>query len=100
MRGHFPAWSPVAIDFLAQCLRTDPDDRPKCPALLQHSLFSQDGFADRFLDELQKIVAKETAMNPLVVKRNASSRICRSSIGRLVGTTGDAVSLQLDNRGS
>ncbi|XP_029176274.1 cyclin-dependent kinase-like 1 [Nylanderia fulva] len=83
LRNLFPAWSPVTIDFLAQCLRTDPDARPKCFALLQHSFFSQDGFADRFPDELQRLVAKESAINPLAARKvEPPSRICRSSIGR------------------
>jgi len=81
----FPTWNSVAIDFLAQCLCADPNVRPKCPALLQHSLFSQDGFANEFLDELQQLVAKESTMNSLTFKRleTRPSRICRSSIGRL-----------------
>lgn len=83
----FPTWNPVAIDFLAQCLCADPDVRPKCPTLLQHALFSQDGFANGFLDELQRLVAKESAMNPLAnCKGNGTEmcpRICRSSNGRL-----------------
>ncbi|XP_050444593.1 cyclin-dependent kinase-like 4 [Cataglyphis hispanica] len=83
LRDLFPTWSPVSIDFLAQCLRTNPDTRPKCFALLQHSFFSQDGFADKFLDELQRLVAKESAMNPLAAeKTERSSRICRSSTGK------------------
>ncbi|XP_011700084.1 PREDICTED: cyclin-dependent kinase-like 4 [Wasmannia auropunctata] len=85
LRNLFPTWSSVAIDFLTQCLRTDPAVRPKCLALLQHPFFSHDGFADRFLIELQRLVAKESAMNVLGAKRTAEtskSRICRSSIGR------------------
>lgn len=85
LRSLFPTWSPMAVDFLRQCLRTDPTVRPKCIALLQHPFFSQDGFADRFLRELQRLVAKESAMNLLGTKRTeTSSRICRSSSGRLV----------------
>jgi len=84
LRNLFPTWSSVAIDFLTQCLRTDPAVRPKCVVLLQHPFFSHDGFAERFLDELQRLVAKESAMNLLGTKRvETSSRICRSSIGRL-----------------
>ncbi|XP_024884451.1 cyclin-dependent kinase-like 4 [Temnothorax curvispinosus] len=83
LRSLFPTWSPMAIDFLTQCLRIDPAARPKCLALLQHPFFSQDGFADRFLGELQRLVAKESAMNLLGTRRTeTSSRICRSSIGR------------------
>ncbi|KAL6443805.1 hypothetical protein ACFW04_001696 [Cataglyphis niger] len=76
MKDLFPTWSPVSIDFLAQCLRMNPDTRPKCFALLQHSFFSQDDFADKFLDELQRLVAKESAMNSLAAERTErSSRI-------------------------
>lgn len=84
LRNLFPTWSPMAIDFLAQCLRTDPAVRPKCLTLLQHPFFSQDGFAVKFLGELQRLVAKESAMNLLGAKKTeTSSRTCRSSIGRL-----------------
>ncbi|KAL0099607.1 hypothetical protein PUN28_019790 [Cardiocondyla obscurior] len=78
----FPTWSSMAIDFLAQCLRIDPVLRPKCLTLLQHPFFSHDGFADRFLTELQRLVAKESAMNLLGSKRIETSNICRNSIGR------------------
>ncbi|XP_012524644.1 cyclin-dependent kinase-like 4 [Monomorium pharaonis] len=84
LRDLFSTWTPVAIDFLTQCLRIDPTVRPKCLVLLQHPFFLQDGFADRFLGELQRLVAKESAMNLLGTKRTnmTASRICRSSIGR------------------
>lgn len=83
LRNLFPTWSPMAVDFLRQCLRIDPAVRPKCVALLQHPFFSQDGFADRFLGELQRLVAKESALNLLGKRAEASTRICHSSIGRL-----------------
>lgn len=79
----FPTWDSVAIDFLAQCLCMDPDIRAKCPTLLRHALFAQNGFADEFLDELQRLVAKESATNLLATKGpERRPRICRSSIGR------------------
>ncbi|KAG5305824.1 CDKL2 protein, partial [Pseudoatta argentina] len=83
LRNLFPTWSSVAIDFLTQCLRTDPTFRPKCLTLLQHPFFLQDNFVDRFLSELQRLVVKESAINLLGTKRaESSSRICRSNIGR------------------
>ncbi|XP_025992137.1 cyclin-dependent kinase-like 4 [Solenopsis invicta] len=83
-RSLFPTWTPKAIDFLTQCLRMDPTVRPKCLVLLQHPFFLHDGFADRFLGELHRLVTKESAMNLLGAKRaeTTSSRICRSSTGR------------------
>ncbi|XP_054008398.1 cyclin-dependent kinase-like 4 [Hylaeus anthracinus] len=93
VRRMFPLWDPLTTDFLAQCLRMDPELRPKCSTLLNHTLFTRNGFADRFLDELQLHVAKESAMNPLVGKRSEERRLsillaesptrtCRKSTGR------------------
>ncbi|XP_066598664.1 cyclin-dependent kinase-like 1 isoform X2 [Prorops nasuta] len=78
LRGLFPTWSAVCLNFLGQCLRMDPDARPRCSTLLQHPLFTLDGFVDKFLDELQRYVAKEYATNPLIHKRPV--RELRSSI--------------------
>lgn len=100
LRSLFPTWSSVTLDFLAQCLRGNPELRPKCFTLLQHPLFSQDGFVDKFLDELQRLIAKETAMNPLVTKRTptAPSRIFRSSIGRSVQLDDELIHCLLDDK--
>ncbi|XP_076640663.1 cyclin-dependent kinase-like 4 [Halictus rubicundus] len=93
IRRLFPTWEDVAVDFLSQCLYMDPDLRPQCPTLLQHPLFQQNGFSQKFLVELQTCVAKENAANPLMAKRteerklslvSAESpiRVCRQSTGR------------------
>ncbi|XP_076292741.1 cyclin-dependent kinase-like 4 [Lasioglossum baleicum] len=89
----FPNWENVAVDFLCQCLYMDPELRPQCPALLQHLLFTQNGFAGKFLVELQACVAKENSANPLMAKRieerrlsvlsaETPVRVCRQSTGR------------------
>jgi hypothetical protein len=44
----------------------DPDARPGCAALLQHALFQQDCFAERFLAELGEHVAREARDKPLL----------------------------------
>lgn len=93
LRNLFPNWNLIAVDFITQCLRMDPDARPNCSNLLQHSLFQHDGFSDKFLIELQNNVAKETAMNHLLMKREEARRLsvlsieepprnCRSGTGR------------------
>ncbi|XP_033211667.1 cyclin-dependent kinase-like 4 [Belonocnema kinseyi] len=93
LRSAFPNWTSTAIDFLSQCLRMDPDTRPSCSNLLQHPLFMQDNFADKFLIELHNNVAKEAALNHLILKREEARRlsvlsveepprVCRSSTGR------------------
>ncbi|XP_015585976.1 cyclin-dependent kinase-like 2 isoform X2 [Cephus cinctus] len=94
LRGIFPTWTSAATDFLSQCLRMDPDLRPSCSNLLDHPLFTQDGFVERFLSELRYNISKEMALNPLMLKRvetrriltlspeEQSNRICHSSSGR------------------
>ncbi|XP_076161644.1 cyclin-dependent kinase-like 4 [Ptiloglossa arizonensis] len=75
IRRLFPTWDNVTLDFLGQCLRMDPDLRPNCATLLQHYLFVQHNFADKFLNELRVCVAKESAMNPLITKRAEERRL-------------------------
>ncbi|XP_014602686.1 PREDICTED: cyclin-dependent kinase-like 1 [Polistes canadensis] len=93
LRNLFPSWSSVSLDFLSQCLRLDPDTRPKCSILLHHLLFLQDNFNVKFLEELQECIAKESNLNPLLKKKiqdrkasilsiKPSPRVCRSSTGR------------------
>ncbi|XP_043499943.1 cyclin-dependent kinase-like 1 [Polistes fuscatus] len=93
LRNLFPSWSSVSLDFLSQCLRLDPDTRPKCSVLLHHLLFLQDNFSVKFLEELQECIAKESNLNPLLNKKiqdrkasilsvKPSPRVCRSSTGR------------------
>ncbi|KAI4495890.1 hypothetical protein M0802_008296 [Mischocyttarus mexicanus] len=94
LKNLFPSWSSVSLDFLSQCLRMDPETRPKCSLLLNHYLFLQENFNVKFLEELQRFVAKESSLNPLSKKKihdrkgsifsikKPSPRICRSSTGR------------------
>lgn len=93
LRNFFPNWNLAAVDFITQCLRMDPDSRPNCANLLQHQLFLQDGFAEKFLIELQSNVAKEAALNHLLLKRDEARRlsvlsveepprVCQSGTGR------------------
>ncbi|XP_076452232.1 uncharacterized protein LOC143287868 isoform X3 [Babylonia areolata] len=61
----FTKVSPEALDFMKQCLRLDPDNRPTCTELLKHSLFTRDGFASRYAVELKHKLQKENLNNPL-----------------------------------
>lgn len=69
IRKLFPTWDSVTIDFLNHCLRMAPDLRSTSSALLQHPLFTQDDFVDKFLVHLRNIIAKESATNPLMTNR-------------------------------
>ncbi|XP_031369021.1 cyclin-dependent kinase-like 2 isoform X3 [Apis dorsata] len=71
IRKLFPKWDIVAIDFLAQCLRMDPDLRSKSFMLLEHPFFIQDRFADKFLVVLRKSIDIESSMNPLSSKMSS-----------------------------
>ncbi|XP_063985375.1 cyclin-dependent kinase-like 4 [Diachasmimorpha longicaudata] len=91
LRSLFPKWSPLAIDFLSHCLRLDPDMRPSCGALLQHQFFTHDGFAEKFVGELERYIAKESGKNSLIARRGdyrktshteETPRICYGSAGR------------------
>ncbi|XP_043785730.1 cyclin-dependent kinase-like 4 [Apis laboriosa] len=68
IRKLFPKWDIVAIDFLAQCLRMDPDLRSKSFMLLEHPFFIKDRFADKFLVVLRESIDIESSMNPLSSK--------------------------------
>ncbi|XP_008550928.1 cyclin-dependent kinase-like 4 [Microplitis demolitor] len=65
LKNIFPTWSSVSIDFLSQSLRMDPEIRPSCAQLLQHTLFTQDNFTEKFLMELQINIARENSKNLL-----------------------------------
>lgn len=74
LRALLPGCGSICLDFLSQCLRMDPDTRPSCANLLQHPLFMQDSFADKFVAELRENVAKENADNPLLQMRRDEER--------------------------
>ncbi|XP_015114835.1 cyclin-dependent kinase-like 4 [Diachasma alloeum] len=91
LRSLFPKWAPLAIDFLSHCLRLDPEIRPSCATLLQHQFFTHDGFAEKFVVELERYIAKESGKNSLIAKRMdhrkttyaaETPRICYGSAGR------------------
>ncbi|XP_013923709.1 PREDICTED: cyclin-dependent kinase-like 2 isoform X2 [Thamnophis sirtalis] len=49
----------AVIEFAKQCLQTNPEKRPSCNELLQCNLFTRDGFAERFVQELKVKIQKE-----------------------------------------
>ncbi|CAG5092198.1 Similar to CDKL2: Cyclin-dependent kinase-like 2 (Homo sapiens) [Cotesia congregata] len=65
LKNLFPSWSSVSLDFLSQTLKMDPETRLSCAQLLQHALFTQDNFTEKFLSELQVIIARENSKNLL-----------------------------------
>ncbi|KAF7390726.1 cyclin-dependent kinase-like 1 isoform X1 [Vespula maculifrons] len=91
LRNLFPSWSSESLDFLSQCLRMDPNTRPNCSALLDHFLFHQENFSEKFLEELKMYVAKESYLNSFSRKKiqdrkvfsaKQNLRVCRGSAGK------------------
>ncbi|XP_037025387.1 cyclin-dependent kinase-like 4 isoform X2 [Bradysia coprophila] len=62
----FPDWNRDCLDFLAQCLKMDGNQRPDTSKLLKHDLFTRDKFVETFLVELKGKLAQEMVGNPLL----------------------------------
>lgn len=103
LRSFFPTWPATTIDFLSQCLRMDPDTRPTCAMLLDHPLFTQDSFSQRFLTELKDMMMDAPLTQQRLGSRRLTAlpperpaRICHSSTGRHDRDLNNYVSLFLD----
>ncbi|XP_031797375.1 cyclin-dependent kinase-like 2 isoform X1 [Sarcophilus harrisii] len=59
LESRFPKLPTVVIDIAKKCLQIDPDKRPFCDELLHHDFFNQDGFAERFSEELKLKIQKD-----------------------------------------
>lgn len=60
LERHYPRLSEVVMDLAKKCLHIDPDKRPFWAELLHHDFFHMDGFAERFSQELQLKIQKDT----------------------------------------
>ncbi|PNF28008.1 Cyclin-dependent kinase-like 2 [Cryptotermes secundus] len=68
----FPAWPPLALDFVSQCLRLDPSHRSTSTELIQHLYFTDDHFSEHFLPLLREKIQQEFQGNPLLQKYEAA----------------------------
>ncbi|KAM6161090.1 LOW QUALITY PROTEIN: cyclin-dependent kinase-like 2 [Erethizon dorsatum] len=59
LERRYPKLSEVVTDLAKKCLHIDPDKRPLCAELLNHTFFQMDGFAERFFQELQLKIQKD-----------------------------------------
>ncbi|KAK5641354.1 hypothetical protein RI129_009901 [Pyrocoelia pectoralis] len=65
---HFSSWEHISLNFLAMCLRMDPNTRPSADELLRHKYFTHDKFSKQFLPKLREKIIKEFSGNPLLRK--------------------------------
>lgn len=65
---------PAALDLAQSCLQMDPDKRPDCSELLEHTFFTHDSFHIRFADELNTKIQKDHRDNSTLPKINKSTR--------------------------
>ncbi|NXY82199.1 CDKL2 protein, partial [Alcedo cyanopectus] len=70
----YPKLSTPVLDLAKRCLQIDPDKRPSCAQLLQSEFFNQDGFAERFTQELKLKIQKEARDHQLQKKSKISKR--------------------------
>ncbi|XP_007910513.1 cyclin-dependent kinase-like 4 [Callorhinchus milii] len=61
--------NPLLTPLVKKCLQIDPDKRMSCPELLKHEYFTGDGFAEKFIPEIQAQVLKDLKDNPLLVRK-------------------------------
>ncbi|XP_069486673.1 cyclin-dependent kinase-like 2 isoform X2 [Ambystoma mexicanum] len=70
LERRYPKLPSLVLDVAKRCLQIDPDRRPPCAELLQHDLFSKDGFADRFPQELSVKIQKDARDNHYLPKKS------------------------------
>ncbi|XP_054028672.1 cyclin-dependent kinase-like 2 isoform X1 [Dryobates pubescens] len=70
----YPKLPAAVLDLAKKCLQIDPDKRPSCAELLQCDLFTKDGFAERFTQELKLKIQKEAKDHQLQKKSKISKR--------------------------
>ncbi|KAB0793276.1 hypothetical protein PPYR_12896 [Photinus pyralis] len=71
LQKNFAEWEQLSLNFLASCLRMDPNTRPSADDLLRHKYFTHDRFAKQFLPRLREKIIKEFNENPLLRKMKA-----------------------------
>uniref|UniRef100_H2ZSK2 Cyclin-dependent kinase-like 2 n=1 Tax=Latimeria chalumnae TaxID=7897 RepID=H2ZSK2_LATCH len=79
LERRFPKLSPLMLDLIKKCLQTDPDKRHSCVELLKHDVFTKDGFAERFTQELSAQIEKDNLPLPKRSKMSKKDKVESSS---------------------
>ncbi|XP_040411413.1 cyclin-dependent kinase-like 2 [Cygnus olor] len=70
----YPKLSAAVLNLAKRCLQIDPDKRPSCAELLQCDFFNEDGFAERFAQELKLKIQKDARDHQLQKKSKISRK--------------------------
>ncbi|XP_071234481.1 cyclin-dependent kinase-like 4 isoform X4 [Salvelinus alpinus] len=85
-----PVFSGVSLP--ERCLQMDPDRRSQCSDLLQHQLFTNDGFHLRFVQELNAKIQKDQKGNSPLPKMNKMTKKDKEEVEERTGKYKDSSS--------
>ncbi|XP_055757213.1 cyclin-dependent kinase-like 2 [Salvelinus fontinalis] len=88
----YPKLSTTATDLTQRCLQMDPDRRSQCSDLLQHQLFTNDGFHLRFVQELNAKIQKDQKGNSPLPKMNKTTKKDKEEVEERTGKYKDSSS--------
>uniref|UniRef100_A0A8C6TND1 Protein kinase domain-containing protein n=1 Tax=Neogobius melanostomus TaxID=47308 RepID=A0A8C6TND1_9GOBI len=74
LEQRFPNAPTAALSLAQSCLEMDPEQRPECCELLEHSFFTHDSFHVRFSDELNAKIQKDHRENSTLPKIPKTAR--------------------------
>nr|XP_046175562.1 cyclin-dependent kinase-like 4 isoform X2 [Oncorhynchus gorbuscha] len=92
LQQRYPKLSTTATDLTQRCLQMDPDRRSQCSDLLQHQLFTNDGFHIRFVQELNAKIQKDQKENSPLPKMNKTIKKDKEEVEERTGKYKDSSS--------
>ncbi|XP_045567355.1 cyclin-dependent kinase-like 2 isoform X3 [Salmo salar] len=92
LQQRYPKLSTTTTDLTQRCLQMDPDRRSQCSDLLQHQLFTNDGFHLRFVQELNGKIQKDQKENSPLPKMNKTTKKDKEDVEERTGKYKDSSS--------
>ncbi|XP_071234479.1 cyclin-dependent kinase-like 4 isoform X2 [Salvelinus alpinus] len=92
LQQRYPKLSTTTTDLTQRCLQMDPDRRSQCSDLLQHQLFTNDGFHLRFVQELNAKIQKDQKGNSPLPKMNKMTKKDKEEVEERTGKYKDSSS--------
>uniref|UniRef100_A0A4W5LBQ8 Protein kinase domain-containing protein n=1 Tax=Hucho hucho TaxID=62062 RepID=A0A4W5LBQ8_9TELE len=85
IQQRYPTLSTTTTDLTKRCLQMDPASRSQCSDLLQHQLFTNDGFHLRFVQELNAKIQKDQKENSSLPKMNKTTKKDKEDVEERTG---------------